>query len=133
MATKRRSGEVQRDTFDLSLDDPALLDPIQSVLIPEPSLAPLVEITDGRTWSPPGYSQTAPMSVSGAPVGFQKKLPPSGLPAPNKQSFADARQAVVCVRRKQRREVLFAKRRTGRGARSRKRFNQWSDVGCNNG
>lgn len=36
----------------------------------------------------------------------------------------------VCVRRSQRKEVLFALRRTGKGSRSPKRRNYWSDVQC---
>lgn len=39
-------------------------------------------------------------------------------------------RVAVCVRRKSRREVLFAKRRQGRGARSPKKFNYWSTVRC---
>lgn len=50
--------------------------------------------------------------------------PPAGV------SFAVPREVAVCVRRKQRREVLFAKRRTGKGARARRRRNAWSDISC---
>lgn len=45
-------------------------------------------------------------------------------------SFADMGRALVCVRRKERREVLFAKRRTGRGSRSRKHRNFYSNIRC---
>lgn len=45
-------------------------------------------------------------------------------------SFSDPRRVMVCLRRKTRREVLFAKSKTGKGARSRKRRNQWSNVRC---
>lgn len=46
------------------------------------------------------------------------------------QSFEDPRRVMICVRRKSRREVLFAIRKTGKGARSRKRRNEWSNVRC---
>lgn len=46
------------------------------------------------------------------------------------QSFQDPRRVMICVRRKSRREVLFAIRKTGKGARSRKRRNEWSNVKC---
>lgn len=36
----------------------------------------------------------------------------------------------VCIRRKQRREVLFAKKRTRSGRGGRRRRNKWSDVSC---
>lgn len=53
----------------------------------------------------------------------------SGLPAHIK--FNVPREVALCVRRKQRREVLFAKRRTGKGARAvRRRRNFWSNVRC---
>lgn len=45
-------------------------------------------------------------------------------------SFRAPRAVVVCVRRKQRREVLFAMKRTGRGAKAPRRLNEWSSVRC---
>lgn len=39
-------------------------------------------------------------------------------------------RVAVCVRRKQRKEVMFALKRTGRGAKSRKHFNPYSEVRC---
>lgn len=45
-------------------------------------------------------------------------------------SYAEPRKAFICLRRKARREILFALKRTGKGARSPKRRNQWSDVSC---
>lgn len=44
--------------------------------------------------------------------------------------FRSPRQVSLCVRRHRRREVLFAMRKTGRGARSVRRRNYWSDVKC---
>lgn len=35
-----------------------------------------------------------------------------------------------CVRRKERREVMFAKRKTGKGSRGKKHFNFWSSISC---
>lgn len=45
-------------------------------------------------------------------------------------SFEPVNAVGVCVRRSTRREVLFALRRTGRGSRTRKRFNELSGVKC---
>lgn len=44
--------------------------------------------------------------------------------------FKDPKKTVVCIRRKNRRQVLFAKRLTGRGSRSRKRYNDNSNISC---
>lgn len=48
------------------------------------------------------------------------------------ESFSNPRTVMICVRRKTRREVLFAKSKTGKGARSRKRYNPWSSIKCGN-
>lgn len=54
------------------------------------------------------------------PVGM-----PSGL------QFKQADDLLVCVRRKRRKEVLFATKKTGKGSRSRKRRrNRNSDISC---
>lgn len=45
--------------------------------------------------------------------------------------FRAARQTLICVRRKMRREVMFAFDKTRRGAGSRRRrFNKLSEVKC---
>lgn len=45
--------------------------------------------------------------------------------------FALPKQTVVCVRRKTRKEVLHARKKTGRGVRRRNpRRNQWSNIHC---
>lgn len=50
---------------------------------------------------------------------------------PSQIGFSVPRDVVVCVRRKQRKEVLHAFKFTGRGSGSgRKRRNYWSDVSC---
>lgn len=49
---------------------------------------------------------------------------------PEVPSFAAPGRVMICLKRKIRREVLFAFKRTGKGARSKKRRNEWSDVRC---
>lgn len=45
--------------------------------------------------------------------------------------FADPDRVLVCVRRRKRREVLFAKRKTGRGVKKRHpRFTELSKISC---
>lgn len=45
-------------------------------------------------------------------------------------SFKDAKRVAVCLRRKERREVMFAKRKTGKGSRAPRRRNYYSSVSC---
>lgn len=46
-------------------------------------------------------------------------------------AFNDSRTVAICVRRKERREVLFATRRTGRGSnRNIRHRNEWSKIKC---
>lgn len=52
------------------------------------------------------------------------------MPATLRMSFVAPKRVLVCVRRSQRREVLFAERRTGKGSRSPRHRNEWSDVKC---
>jgi len=44
--------------------------------------------------------------------------------------FADPRFVSICVRRQQRKEVLFARKLTRKGAGAKKRKNFWSDISC---
>jgi len=45
-------------------------------------------------------------------------------------AFTMPKSVLVCARRKMRKEVLFAKRKTGKGSRSIKRRNIWSEIKC---
>lgn len=45
-------------------------------------------------------------------------------------SFSVPKHVSLCVRRKQRREVMFATGRSGGGPRRRPKFNHWSRVSC---
>lgn len=47
-----------------------------------------------------------------------------------KLGFAVPEKVARCVRRKTRREVMFATRQTGKGARSRRKRDYWSNVRC---
>lgn len=45
-------------------------------------------------------------------------------------SFKEPENVVACARRQQRKEVLHAKRKTGRSGQRRPRFTRWSDTRC---
>lgn len=50
---------------------------------------------------------------------------------PTRLTYSDPRKVAVCVRRHTRREVLFALKRTGKGARAhRRKWNENSEVRC---
>ena len=66
-----------------------------------------------------------PASVREAPRGrYKSAIAQLGM------QFNAPKKVLVCVRRKQRREVLMAFNKGGKGARSRRRRNEWSDVKC---
>lgn len=62
--------------------------------------------------------------------GAVRSQPPLHRPARSVLSFAVPKKVLICMRRERRRETLFALGRTGRGARSVKRRNEWSAVSC---
>lgn len=96
--------------------------------------APLTAIEDRRTYHPLKVQRPA-RTISGHPSGpvTPKKTPTRsrafvahGLKFPDPTG-----RVVICVRRKQRREVLFAKKKTRAGARARARRRNWySNIGC---
>lgn len=95
---------------------------------------PLVEIEDRRSYHPERGSR--PALYSSRPRLVEKsKLPPRVARFRPSQTqarlaFSDPENVVVCVRRKDRREVLFAKRKTGRGGRRPRRRSWMSQLSC---
>lgn len=67
--------------------------------------------------------------------GFARVRERAALPRPSSMlrdlrfQFAVPQKVIICVRRKQRREVLHALGKT-RGGSGRKRRNSWSNVSC---
>jgi len=45
-------------------------------------------------------------------------------------AFAEPSLVTLCIRSKRRKETLFALKKTGKGARTKKRFNWTSKIGC---
>lgn len=91
--------------------------------------SPLQMIEDRRRWSP---ALRPPMRVvrrAAVPARLTERLY-RGRALVGRPAFVDPRRVAVCVRRSQRREVLFATRNTGRGARAPRRRNALSDVRC---
>lgn len=125
---------VQRDHSPIANDTWSLLDQISAVR------SPLKEVEDRRLWRPEPlislrtlrsgrHRLTAPPLIRPRPAAFGRPLR-VGLPLPAKIMFRQPEHLVLCVRRKQRREVLFAKLKTGKGARARRKRTSWSNIAC---
>lgn len=110
---------------------------------PQISLGPSVEpdlvltaIEDRRTFHPLGQVRPARMITGNshtpvvAKVSRSKKFrPPRLYPGPGLR-FAIPEKTLICLRRKKRKEVLFAKRKTGRRGQRKPRFNWYSRISC---
>lgn len=131
MARSKPSERAQRDATDVSndLDEllAPLLSPLPTVTVSVPDILSTVE--DRRTFSPEGALRP-PLSVSGnqAPITqkFNRVVGTNG----HYPSFADARHAAECHRRKTRREVLHALNRTRSGRGGKRRRSDRSNIHC---
>lgn len=128
---RRSRDRSQRDASVI----PTSLDVLQPLSLDPASL--LAEIEDRRQWHPEEPFQVA-RSVARVSDAFTVAVP---LPAtksrrgsfftPDKFRYAVPEKVAVCIRRKERREVLFAKRKTGKGSRRvRRRRNYQTAVSC---
>lgn len=86
---------------------------------------PLYQVEDRRRFKP---ALVSPLRTAQAKVAKITPKFPFGIRGP--VVFELPRQAVVCLRRKMRRQVLFAKRKTRRGAGSKRRHNETSRYKC---
>lgn len=102
--------------------------------------SPLLGAFDNRLWSPePAVPRTAVLEptrrrgrgVLVAPVAAAR---PRLATRPHDHGvrlhYVRPNKIAVCIRRKQRRQVLFATRNTGKGAKSPRRRNYYSQIGC---
>lgn len=125
------------DNSDFS--SPQLLEKLikKQSLIPQPiNLSPpkinLKPIEDRRRWHPDG-KQVAPQATQRLHRALKIASPAPTAPKyklPSRVAFSAPKHVVVCVRRKTRKEVLFAKKLTKRGSGSRKHRNPWSEISC---
>lgn len=93
-----------------------------------PLRAPLLSpLADRRQWHPVGpYRPVVASPRSAGRVVLRR--PKASFALGDVFGFAAPKKVSVCVRRAERREVLFAKRRTRSGGS--KRRNYWSSVSC---
>lgn len=105
-----------------------------------PKLSRLILIEDRRLWSPETrllptqkglQRRTGLRTVSGVPTYRLKAKPSPRLSVPRGIAFGEPNRLVLCIRRKQRKEVLHALRKTGKGVKRRNpKRNYWSSISC---
>lgn len=126
MARKSTTSNRQRGLPNQSLD-PLLSGPIlrpAPVLLPLPPIPAVVaEVGDRRLWQPDRSTRPPHAARPGASRVVAGRTF-------NATRFADPRFVSICAKRKIRREVLFARGKTKKGARARRRRNFWSAVSC---
>lgn len=143
----------RRGRRDNQTQNPIANDPL-SVLVSRPLLSPLTLIEDRRLYHPDGPERPV-LSFDGRPSSFTLepelnrnvgRLRKARTNSTKARLIFQAPQTVmepvlrgrgpvdadtaVCVRRKSRREVLFAKGKGGSRHRRRVRRNRNSDIGC---
>lgn len=132
----------------------ALLSGLNAPLLPSrpllPEFGPFIEVEDGRTYNPvdPSFRSLTiggsiarinvakvvvhkrPVIAYGQPIYAYRGLP-RGVQVPVGVKFESPFRVVRCLRRKIRREVIFALRKEKKGAGARhRRHNAFSKVGC---
>lgn len=146
MARNRRDRSSRsEETSDFSNDLNTLLrPPAQSYSVQpivhhtSPSSSILSDIEDRRTYHPDGPARPArsidrpthTLTLPVHPKNVNKSR--SDLSSlPRTVQFQAPKKVLVCIRRQQRKEVLFALRKTGKGAKARKhRRSFYSDIRC---
>lgn len=143
MARSSRRGERDTDVV-ASPEFDRLLAPVSLSAVSLPVREPVLPsgFSDLRLWSPtvegvPYSSELVPARIvesdslwRPAPMSVTPSVGRTASPAAPRFQFADARYVALCFRRRARREVLFAYRRTGKGAGSKRRRNAFTEVSC---
>lgn len=133
----------KRDDNDIATDSEVLRNFIkkQTLTLPAPvHFSPKINLQplqDRRTWHPDQHRSLQRLDGSkhrlklASPVRAVKaKLSRPHGPLPHRVAFEAPKKLLLCIRRARRRAVLFAFNKTRKGAGSRKRRNQWSDIKC---
>lgn len=95
------------------------------------SLPPVLQIEDRRSFH---FSPVRPAAALRRPASRLVARQPhkQWQPAQTRAviAFDEPKLVSICARRTRRRETLFALRRTGKGARSKRRRNAFSSISC---
>lgn len=93
----------------------------------------LTQIQDLRAFDPwPDFSPARDTLGQVSSVTSTPKKTKQGARSrvPFQLAFNAPETTLVCIRRKTRKQVLFAKRKTGKGGQRRARWSKWSSVKC---
>lgn len=86
-------------------------------------------VEDNRLFTPLPSPMRLPVTVRGH-VAILPSMPSRQYVTAPLHNVAAMRSALLCVRRKVRREVLMAQNKVGAGARARRRFTDRSNIKC---
>lgn len=122
---KSSTSNSQRDGLSPSLENLLTINIRPApILIPVAPLNP-IDIGDGRHYRPDTrYAPPLAVRRSAAMVKPYTSGPLHGM------RFADPKLVALCMRRKTRREVIFAFNKSRKGASAPKRKNFWSRISC---
>lgn len=128
---KKRSRRRRDSEKAQHFSNPRLLSPVRTVVSrPHVTATPLREIEDRRSYHPLDFFRPA-RQLSGHPAKPHVQKTNKAAPQVMRSlRFAVPEQTAICVRRNQRKEVLFAKKKTRRGSGSKKHFNWFSKISC---
>lgn len=101
-----------------------IIRPMPPVLVHPPTRSEVLEVGDRRLFTPDRSTRPPRAARPGAARVIAATYPGSAV------RFKDPRAVTICVRRKIRREVIFALGKRGKGARSPRKRNFWSEVRC---
>lgn len=141
MARKRRNLRANRETHDFaSLEELASPKPKKNqpsqLFIYERAPKRLAPIEDRRTYHPAGKQrparavQKANHRLVAPSLRSTKKTHPRAS-VPREIAFHAPKSVLTCLRRSIRRQVVFALKKTGKGARTKKhRWSEYSGIKC---
>lgn len=140
---QKHTSEPQRDDSDVATDSEVLRSFIKKPKPYAPIVtAPHLPTFDLRTYHPDPITRPIAEPRSASRLVPSKGAVSVGGPSrtavgnsrtgtlPHRLQFAAPKQVAVCIRRKTRRQVLFAKNRYRKGSYSKRKHSQWSSVTC---
>lgn len=122
---------AKRDDYSIATDPIFEYQPPRSVALPDLHSAiwsDLTEVEDRRQYTPQrsgGFSSAASTRSPVAPIKTNNTFTSSVI-----RAFKAPAHVAICVRRKIRKQVLHALKKTGRGSSPPRLRNHWSNVKC---
>lgn len=95
-----------------------------------PSVSRLRVYEDRRLWHPDGLARPARSFDRATTLKMGPAKPSRPWQLPSAVNFTAPSRVVLCVRRKIRKQVMFAKHKAGRGGQRPPRWSYWSSVNC---